>query len=74
METMTESGEKPVLLPQSAQELEDFISGIVQEFGLPEGDDTSEMIATSILHLQPYGLPSKREAISANYIRKGARQ
>jgi hypothetical protein len=46
METETE-----VLLPTTTEALDTFVASITQEYGLPEGDDTYDAIATMILHL-----------------------
>lgn len=45
------SKEKEVPLPKNEAELDAFIAGIVKDFKIPAGDDTSEAIATAILHL-----------------------
>ena len=39
------------LLPLTKEELEEIVSSITQEFGLPEGDGTYEAIATAIVHM-----------------------
>lgn len=43
--------EPEVLLPTDVPALDAFVASIVDEFKLPEGDDTYDSIATMILHL-----------------------
>jgi hypothetical protein len=46
-----QSPELEVLLPTTAKDLDSFVASLIEEFGLPEGDDTYDMVATQILHL-----------------------
>lgn len=40
-----------VLIPTSVADLDLFVAALIDEFKLPEGDDTYDAIATMILHL-----------------------
>lgn len=46
-----ETKELEVLLPTTVAALDEFVASITTEYGLPEGDDTYDAIATMILHL-----------------------
>jgi hypothetical protein len=40
-----------VMLPQNVEALDQFVSEIIYEYKLPEGEDTYDAIATMIMHL-----------------------
>lgn len=57
------------LLPQTGEALDRFVADLIETFSLPPGDDTYDMVATAILHMDQ----SKAKAAPsyfANKIRK----
>lgn len=43
----------PVVLPTSVEALDTFVAEVISEFSLPNTDDTYELIATMIMHINP---------------------
>ena len=43
--------EQKVRLPISEEELQEFIAGLIVQFGLPDHDDTYDAVCTMIMHL-----------------------
>jgi hypothetical protein len=41
------------VLPTTVEALDLFVADITEKYGLPQGDDTYELIATMIMHINP---------------------